>query len=781
MIIISKKTWLSLRFLLLLYLFFINQFSEGSDTISPGQSLTGNQTLTSEGGIFELGFFTPGNSRNYYIGIWYRSLPDKPVIWVANRKQPVSNPSSSVFKLFGDGNVVLLNQSGAVIWSTNSTSKVQNSTTAKLLDNGNFVVRNTLESSSVTWQSFDHPTDHWIPGNKLGYNKLTHEKQSLVSWRSPENPAPSLFSVEVQENGTSHLLLWNGSDVYWNSGEWTGKIFTLVPEIQSNPYVTNVTYVSNGNESYFTYASAIPNAFTRFVLDATGQYKQFVWQKNFGEWRLLWTRPTQQCEVYAFCGPFGICNQQRQPLCVCIHGFEPKMPKSWELGYHTDGCVRRVPLLCDDGVKDKFLVMRNVHFPEKSESLAVTTIEECEQACLSNCSCNAFAYDNGCSIWAGDLFNLEQLGTDDGTGKVFHLRIAASDWVGTTVKAKRKTAWIVAAAVTGSFSLFAIVLVILRRRRSAGLFEAVENTLVLFKYRDLKSATKNFSEKLGEGGFGSVFKGTLLNSTAIAVKELKSLKQGEKQFCAEVKTIGMIQHINLVRLRGICVDASKRFLVYEYMPRGSLESVLFRKSTSILDWESRYKIAIGTARGLAYLHEECRDCIIHCDIKPENILLDEEYNPKVADFGLAKLIGRDFSRVLTTMRGTRGYLAPEWISGEAVTAKADVFSYGMLLLEVISGRRNRELLEEGFDDYFPLRVANTVYEGESVHGLLDDRLEGNAMIEELTRACKVACWCIQDDDKDRPTMGQVVKFLEGVSEVGIPPVARFLQRLAEDP
>ena len=140
--------------------------------------------------------------------------------------------------------------------------------------------------------------------------------------------------------------------------------------------------------------------------------------------------------------------------------------------------------------------------------------------------------------------------------------------------------------------------------------------------------------------------------------------------------LGAIQHVNLLRLHGFCVEASKRFLVYEYMSKGSLESHLFQNVSMILDWKTRYHIAIGTAKGLAYLHESCRDCIIHFDIKPENILLDAEDVPKVSDFGLAKVIGRDFSRVLTTMRGTRGYLALEWNSGEAITPKVDVFSYG---------------------------------------------------------------------------------------------------------
>ena len=345
---------------------------------------------------------------------------------------------------------------------------------------------------------------------------------------------------------------------------------------------------------------------------------------------------------------------------------------------------------------------------------------------------------------------------------------------------RKKTPWIVIAIViiVGLFFLLGIVLLV-RKRYPVGATETAEDSLVLFKYRDLKSATKNFSEKVGEGGFGSVFKGTLPNSTCIAVKKLKSLKQGEKQFRTEVKTIGTIQHVNLVRLRGFCAEDSRRILVYDYMPKGSLESLLFQKSHTILDWKVRYQIAIGTAKGLCYLHEECRDCIIHCDIKPENILLDEEYNSKLTDFGLAKILDRDFSRVLTTIRGTRGYLAPEWISGEAITPKADVFSYGMLLFELISGRRNSsELLDDKIEHYFPLWVSESLKEGKEVLTLLDFRLKGKADKEELTRACKVACWCIQDDEKKRPNMSQVVQILIGVAEVGVPTCPLFLQRLA---
>ncbi|VAI40481.1 unnamed protein product [Triticum turgidum subsp. durum] len=292
------------------------------------------------------------------------------------------------------------------------------------------------------------------------------------------------------------------------------------------------------------------------------------------------------------------------------------------------------------------------------------------------------------------------------------------------------------------------------------------SSLTIFSNIQIKKATGNFSVKLGEGGFGCVFKGTLQGSTLVAVKKLKDFGQGEKQFRAEAQTIGMIQHINVVRLFGFCAEGSKRLLVYEYMENGSLSSHLFPKSPATLVWELRYRIALGTARGLAYLHEGCMDCIIHCDMKPDNVLLDADFCPKVADFGLAKLLGRDFSRALTTMRGTIGYLAPEWISGLPITHKADVYSYGMMLLEIVSGRRNAEKIKQGRFTYFPIFAAVKVNEGD-VMCLLDSRLEDDVDVdvEQLMRVCRTACWCIQDAEDHRPMMGQVVQMLQGVLDV----------------
>ena len=221
------------------------------------------------------------------------------------------------------------------------------------------------------------------------------------------------------------------------------------------------------------------------------------------------------------------------------------------------------------------------------------------------------------------------------------------------------------------------------------------SSLAVYSYGDLRAATKNFSDRLGGGGFGSVYRGVLKSGdtiTEVAVKKLEGLRQGDKQFRTEVNTLGRIQHVNLVRLLGFCSSADEKLLVYEYMPNGSLEGYLFKGGGggSCPSWRDRYGIMLGVARGLAYLHDGCRECIIHCDVKPENILLDKDLCVKLADFGMAKLVGRDFSRALTTMRGTIGYLAPEWISGLPISAKADVYSFGMVLFELISGRRNTD-------------------------------------------------------------------------------------------
>uniref|UniRef100_A0A6N2KHP1 non-specific serine/threonine protein kinase n=1 Tax=Salix viminalis TaxID=40686 RepID=A0A6N2KHP1_SALVM len=335
---------------------------------------------------------------------------------------------------------------------------------------------------------------------------------------------------------------------------------------------------------------------------------------------------------------------------------------------------------------------------------------------------------------------------------------------------RRKWKPIIAGVVGGVLAIISfVVIVVLRVRwsKSKDTEEDVEDDHiqqvpgmpVRFSYRDLCIATDDFKETLGRGGFGSVFKGVLADRTAIAVKRLDNLSQGKREFLAEVETIGSVHHFNLVRLIGFCAEKSCRLLVYEYMSNGSLDSWIFKKSqTSSLDWKTRKKIIIDIAKGLAYLHEECRQTIIHLDIKPQNILLDPKFNAKISDFGLSKLIDREMSKVQLSMRGTPGYLAPEWhkVLGH-VTVKVDVYSFGIVLLEVVCARRNVDHSQpESAFHLLRMLQKSRIHFGY----IRSDR-------EEIIRMLEVAAWCLQDDPERRPPMSTVVKVLKGLMEDNI--------------
>ncbi|KAF3457366.1 hypothetical protein FNV43_RR02023 [Rhamnella rubrinervis] len=681
----------------------------------------------------------------------YKQIPEQTIVWVANRENPVSDIYSSALTI-SHGNLVLFNESQSPIWSTNLSSISSSSVLAVLQEDDNLVLTDHgSKSPSLLWQSFDHPTHVWLPGSKFGYNNVTKRNQRIISWKNSEDPAPGLFSLEVDMSDKSFRILRNRSKSYWTCGSWNGMFFDKSPETKQN-YNSQFRHFSDVYESYFIY-SVIGNSTTsRFVMDVSGQVKQITWLG-------FWAQPRQQCQVYAFCGAFGSCYEKSFPFCNCLKGFVPKSLSNWELEDYSGGCQRKTKLRCKNnittnGERDIFLLIPSVSFPEAARSVTATSALECETTCLNDCSCTAYAFDStGCSIWIGDLFNLNELSEKESTGTKLYVRLAASEL---PITPKKNNIGIligvVVCVVAGlAFLLGLIVFVVLRQRQKVGLGKTMEDSpLVAFDYRYLRNATRNFSEKLRGGGFGSVFKGRLPDLTLVAVKQLQSVRQGEKQFRAEISTIGTIQHVNLIRLRGFCCQGGKRLLFYDYMSNGSLDSHLFQeKNSNFLDWKTRYQIALGTARGLFYLHEKCRDCIIHCDIKPENILLDDQFCPKLADSGLAKLVGRDFSRVLTTMRGTRGYLAPEWISGVAITAKADVYSFGIMLFEFLSGRRNiLQRTDEEVVKFFPSLAARLIIEG--------------------------------DDETHRPAMGQVVQILEGVIDVDLPPLPTSLQAFVED-
>lgn len=313
--------------------------------------------------------------------------------------------------------------------------------------------------------------------------------------------------------------------------------------------------------------------------------------------------------------------------------------------------------------------------------------------------------------------------------------------------------------------------------------EMAKEKPIRFTVQQLCSLTSNYSTRLGSGGYGVVYKGQFPNGIGIAVKVLnRSLDRGvEDQFMAEVGTIGKTYHINLVKLYGFCHDNLMSALVYEYMENGSLDKYLFT-NTQPHEWEKLQDVAIGTARGIAYLHEECQQRIIHYDIKPGNILLDANFFPKVADFGLAKLCNRDNTHVtMTGYRGTPGYSAPEFLlKNYPITYKCDVYSFGMLLFEIVGRRKNATISSSDSIDWFPKHVWDQYEKGDLDSTIVDYGIEEENS-EKAVRMCLVALWCAQDSPEARPPMSVVVKMLDGGVEILPPPKPfHYLYSLAMD-
>ncbi|XP_030525364.1 cold-responsive protein kinase 1-like isoform X1 [Rhodamnia argentea] len=291
----------------------------------------------------------------------------------------------------------------------------------------------------------------------------------------------------------------------------------------------------------------------------------------------------------------------------------------------------------------------------------------------------------------------------------------------------------------------------------------------LFSYKELKAVTEDFSEanKIGEGGFGAVYKGRLKGGKIAAIKVLSAeSRQGVKEFLTEINVISEIEHENLVKLYGCCVQSNQRILVYNYLENNSLAQTLLggNRSNIQFSWQTRYRICIGVGRGLAYLHEEVQPHIVHRDIKASNILLDKDLTPKISDFGLAKLIPDNATHVSTRVAGTLGYLAPEYAIGGRLTRKADVYSFGVLLVEIVSGRCNTNTRLPPEEQYLLERTWE-LYERKELVGLVDTSLNGDFDAEEACKFLKIGLLCTQDNPKRRPSMSTVVKLLTG--EIGV--------------
>ncbi|WVZ99117.1 hypothetical protein U9M48_044464 [Paspalum notatum var. saurae] len=803
----------------LLLLLLLPAGSRARDTISPGQPLRGNETLVSSGaGSFVLGFFSPPGSNNTYVGVWYAKVPVRTVVWVANRADPVrgavgrnAGATLSVSATSGGGcALAVAAPNGTVVWSVSPADGGGGGgpCTARIQDDGNLVVSEQGQGGRVVWQGFDHPTDTLLPGMRLGVDFAAGKNMTLTAWASPSDPSPGAVVAAMDTSGDPEVFIWNGRTKVWRSGPWDGVQFTGVPDtVTYKALGFSFRFVNDGREATYSFQVRDASIVTRLAINGTGSVvggggtlQRWTWLDAARCWNLYWYAPKDQCDAVSACGPNGVCDPAAVPACSCLRGFTPRSPASWALRDGRDGCVRAAPLDCANRT-DGFALLPHAKVPDTTRAVVDfnSSLDQCRLRCLGNCSCTAYASANltgepghrGCVMWTGGL---DDLRVYPGYGQDLYFRLAAAE-LASISKSKKKVNIVVAIVV--SLTALAILLAIVgffiwrakkvRARKpgssigraglhsnegSEGKDHGDDLELPIYDFKTIAVATDGFSteNKLGEGGFGPVYKGKLEDGREIAVKTLsRTSAQGLQEFKNEVLLIAKLQHRNLVRLIGCSISGPEKILIYEYMENKSLDYFLFDATKSkILNWQTRYRIIEGIARGLLYLHQDSRYRIIHRDLKTSNILLDKEMTSKISDFGMARMFGSDDAQI-NTLRvvGTYGYMAPEYAMDGVFSVKSDVFSFGVIVLEIITGKRNRGVYSYSGHLNLLAHAWSLLNEGNGLD-LVDENLDGSFNSDEVLKCLKVGLLCVQENPDDRPLMSQVLMMLASTDTASVP-------------
>lgn len=398
--------------------------------ITQGQVIRDGQTIISQSQNFTLGFFSPGDSSSRYVGIWYTRIPTQTVIWVANREQPIPNKNGTLS--FGsDGNLVLLDGNSSIYWSSNISSTSSNSS-AILIDTGNLAICRSADigdTRKALWQSFDHPTDNFLPEMRVYTfsQTITEARAVVTSWKSPNDPSPGNFSVGVDPQGSPQIVVWEGSTRIWRSGQWNGLIFIGLPNVAARYLYGFKLDNDNNGDLYFIYTAEDSSQAVRFSIGWNGKPEQLVWDEGKQDWDVELSEPSTECEEYNKCGKFGICSLDDSRRCSCVEGFDPQFEDQWDRRNWSGGCVRRSPLKCDsvNGTYDGFLDVEQVKLPDFANTLPATNLRDCQDQCTNNCSCNAYAYVSGigCMVWTGELVDVEKIAG----GNTLYVRVSDSD------------------------------------------------------------------------------------------------------------------------------------------------------------------------------------------------------------------------------------------------------------------------------------------------------------------------------------------------------------------
>ncbi|KAI3831105.1 hypothetical protein MKW92_007884 [Papaver armeniacum] len=793
-----------LLLLLLLLLLPIHSTAQTYRNITLGLSLTSgvdNTTWASQNRDFAFGF-RPIADNSFLLAIWYDKIPDKTVVWFATdgteSNGDIQIAKRSKVELTTDGRLILSDPQGKLIWSAGNS--LSGATYAAMLNNGNFVLEST-SSAGYLWESFDHPTNTILPSQFMARVKLNNKLYSRATATTYSN---GRFRLRLPNDGNLVLypvafpsLTETPYEPYYNL-TWLSGSNSNIKQFVFNES-GHIYIVSNNGTivNLFQFDSLIPatNVYYRATLDFDGVFTQYSHPKNTSAPGQFWSTvryiPENICTSFndrlgsGACGYNSYCELtlNGRPSCQCPPGFDFNDPDNRFGGcrpnFSLQGCLEEETRKQNDSFE--LHTLSNVDWPISDYESLETIV--CVVALFREGTCwkKKLPLPNGrldVSVNGNALIKIRK---DNASSPEQNPNPPIS-----SPKKDRSTLILVISLLLGTSVFFNLIFLAralyhsallclffsfvdkkLRRKNQTS--SVLRSNLRIFTYQELEEATDGFTEELGRGAFGIVYKGLIEEMGTVAVKRLdKVLREGEKEFKTEVNVIGQTHHKNLVRLLGFCEEGRHRLLIYEFMSNRSLADHLF--GTSKPEWNQRVQVAFGISRGLMYLHEECSTQIIHCDIKPQNILLDDTFTARISDFGLAKLLMTNQTQTSTGIRGTRGYVAPEWLNNTQVSAKVDVYSFGVMLLEIICCRKGvlLELLVEGRKAI----LTEWVYDCFS-QGKLEDLVENDEEVmndmSRFERLVMIAIWCVQDDPSLRPSMKKVTRMLEGGFEVSAPP------------
>ncbi|KAM3326466.1 hypothetical protein P3S67_001592 [Capsicum chacoense] len=780
---VTMASWKILLWSVSIYLTFIISFSQETTNIVPlGSNITAGSKSShwlSASEDFAFGFYNLSTGL-FLVGIWFDKIPEKTIVWSANRDHPVR--VGSKVNLTQSGRLVLTEPDGRefVLYNGTGTSY------ASMQDDGNFVLRNS--SSGVLWGSFDFPTDTILPGQVLVMGqKLFSSANGTVDYSTGK------YRLEMQTDGNVVLSAYRTADVgYWNSITISNSNVRLVFE-----NTTDTLFIMNGssiisNMTATNFPASVRDYYHRAIITDKGDFQQQFHSKiNGSSWDVAWQAIKQPCIVNNICGVYGFCESpdNKEINCSCLPGYSPMDQYN-----PSKGCYPSVVKdFCDPNTSLSDIYVQRIsnadfHNREYAELERVfqANEERCMQEVLNDCLCEAAVLIDATCFKKRMPIQSARRVSPDTDNMVAFLKISNSSVTQNKKHSVSKGVLVAGVIVCSVLApLFAAIAIYYhpfvqkyRLAKNPPKRKPIELNLRAFSFQQLRETTNGFKNKLGQGASGAVYSGILKledEEVEVAVKQLgNGLEQGgDKEFLAEVRVIGLTHHKNLVHLLGFCNEKSNRLLVYELMQNGAVSNLIFQDGPRP-SWKLRSDIVLGIARGLLYLHEECENQIIHCDIKPQNVLLDKNYTAKIADFGLAKLLMKDQTRTNTNFKGTMGYMAPEWLKNVPVTTKVDIYSFGVLLLEIIFCKRHMDLN--------PIVEANEELELILVdwvlhcvrHGMLGAvaSLDEEIMchFHDFERMTMIGLWCLCPEPNLRPSAAKLVQMLEGTTDLGVPPM-----------